>query len=196
MRATCGLSRTPTRCPMADRPGPTPRTPSRPSSRRGLRGLGHLAQAQGDMGTTGSTPTTSSLLVLPQRTRPRPWHRRHESPQPQQRLLTAPPVASLSVSITSLPASVAPGANATLSATTSPGATCTPTITYHSGTVSKAQGLGPQVATSGKVSWTWKVGSSTGSGISTAEVTCTLGSDSKSASKTFESRDAFGIARS
>jgi hypothetical protein len=81
---------------------------------------------------------------------------------------------------------VTPGAKATLNASTSPGATCTPTITYYSGTVSTAQGLGPKVATSGTVSWTWTVGSKTGAGASTAEVTCTLGSDSQSASKTFE----------
>ncbi len=151
-----------------------------------------LAQAQSDIGDhwvhayygiplsaspTNPLPTAAptAAVTAPPKTAP-----------PATPIVTSPPVASLSVHITSLPASVSHGANATLVAVTSPGATCTPTITYHSGTVSKAQGLGPQVATSGTVSWTWKVGSSTGSGTSTAEVTCTLGSDSASASKTFE----------
>jgi hypothetical protein len=146
-----------------------------------------LAQAQSDIGDhwvhayyvipLGASPTNPAPTAAPTA---------HVTSAPTTPAVTAPPAASLIVTITALPTSVAPGADATLSATTSSGATCTPTITYHSGTVSKAQGLGPQVATSGTVSWTWKVGSSTGSGTSTAKVTCTLGSDSNSASKTFE----------
>jgi hypothetical protein len=97
------------------------------------------------------------------------------------------PAASLSVSITGLPASVGHGANATLVAATSPGATCSASVTYASGTVSTAAGLQtqPVADSSGTVSWTWKVGASTGPGTSTASVTCSLGGDSASTSKTF-----------
>jgi hypothetical protein len=100
---------------------------------------------------------------------------------------TLAPGATFSVSITSLPASVGPGANATMSAQTLPGASCTGKVTYHSGTVSAASGLaGPRVAPStGTLSWTWKVGSTTGAGTSTAVVTCTLGGQTESDSQTF-----------
>jgi len=102
--------------------------------------------------------------------------------------VTSPPVTSLSVHITSLPASVGHGANATLVALTSPGATCSASVTYASGTVSTAAGLQtqPVAGSSGSVSWTWKVGSSTKPGTSTATVNCSLGGASASSSQTFE----------
>lgn len=101
---------------------------------------------------------------------------------------TAPPVATLSVSIAGLPASVKPGANATLVAVTAPGATCAASVRYASGTISTAAGLQthPVAGSTGQVSWTWKVGTTTGAGTATATVTCSLGGDSASASKTFE----------
>jgi hypothetical protein len=100
----------------------------------------------------------------------------------------APPVASLSVSITSLPASVSPGVNATLVALTAPGATCSASVRYASGTVSAAAGLKPQpvAGSSGGVSWTWKVGTSTKPGTSTATVSCHLGADTATAVQTFQ----------
>jgi hypothetical protein len=87
-----------------------------------------------------------------------------------------------------LPSSINRGANATMIAVTSPGATCSASVTYASGTVSTAQGLQtrPVAASSGSVSWTWKVGTSTKPGTSTAKVTCQLGSDSASDSANFE----------
>lgn len=96
--------------------------------------------------------------------------------------------AALTVTITSLPASVKHGANATLIALTSTGATCSVSVTYASGTVSAAAGLKPTrtAASTGKVTWTWKVGTSTKPGTSTATVSCTLGDDSGSASETFQ----------
>jgi hypothetical protein len=99
----------------------------------------------------------------------------------------APPVASLSVSITSLPASVSHGANATLVALTAAGATCSASVRYASGTVSAAVGLQPQpvAGSSGGVSWTWKVGTSTKPGPSTATVSCRLGTDTATAAQTF-----------
>jgi hypothetical protein len=110
----------------------------------------------------------------------------HITPRPSTPVATTQP-AALKVRITSLPASINHGANATLVAVTSPGATCRASVKYHSGTVSAAQGLKPKPVadSSGSVSWTWKVGTSTGAGTSTATVTCTLGGHSASTSKTF-----------
>ena len=98
------------------------------------------------------------------------------------------PVATLSVSITSLPASVSPGVNATLVAITAPGATCSTSVRYASGTISTAAGLKPQpvAGSSGGVSWTWKVGTSTKPGTSTATVSCRLGTDTATAAQSFE----------
>jgi hypothetical protein len=158
-----------------------------------------LAQAQGDIGDhwvhayygipLGASPTNplptaapTAAVTAPPKTAP------PKTAPPATPIVTSPPVASLFVTITALPTSVAPGADATLVAVTSPGAKCSASVTYASGTVSTATGLKPTPVadSSGKVSWTWKVGSSTKPGTSTAEVTCTLGSDSASASKTFE----------
>lgn len=101
---------------------------------------------------------------------------------------TAPPVSSLSVRITSLPASINHGANATMVAVTSPGATCSASVTYASGTVSAAAGLQthPVAGSTGQASWTWKVGTSTKPGTSTAIVTCSLGGTIASDSRAFE----------
>jgi hypothetical protein len=115
---------------------------------------------------------------------PTPAPTAHVTPKPAT---PTPKPSTLAVRITSLPASVAPSADATLVAVTSPGATCRVSVKYHSGTVSAAKGLKPvPVAdSSGTVSWTWTVGPSTGAGTSTATVTCTLGGHSASTSKTF-----------
>ena len=100
----------------------------------------------------------------------------------------AVPVASFSVSITSLAASVKHGANVTLVALTAPGATCGASVRYASGTVSTAAGLKPQpvVGSTGSVSWTWKVGTSTKPGMSTATVSCRMGTATATAARTFE----------
>jgi hypothetical protein len=101
---------------------------------------------------------------------------------------TSTPVdTTVSVRISGLPASVKHGANATLVASTTPGATCDASVTYASGTVSTAAGLKPELTApaSGTVSWTWKVGTSTKPGTSTATVTCSLGNGFDVASKAF-----------
>src|SRR5450830_1403239 len=100
----------------------------------------------------------------------------------------AVPVASFSVSITSLPASVKHGANATLLALTAPGGTCSASVRYASGTISTAAGLTPKpvAASTGDVSWTWKVGTSTRPGRSLATVSCRLGTDTATATQNFE----------
>ncbi len=99
----------------------------------------------------------------------------------------AVPVASLSVSITSLPASVKRGANPTLAALTSPGVTCSASVRYASGTVSTAAGLKPQPVsgTNGSVLWTWKVGTNTRPGTSLATVSCRLGTATATATQSF-----------
>ena len=99
-----------------------------------------------------------------------------------------PPAGTFSVRIASLPASVGHGANATLVAVATSGATCSASVTYASGTVSTAAGLQPQPVanSSGEVSWTWKVGTTTGPGTSTATVACRLGGESATATQQFQ----------
>ncbi len=101
--------------------------------------------------------------------------------------VVAPRPGTLVVRITSLPPSIVHGANATIRAITSPGATCRASVQYASGTVSSAKGLQtqPVADSSGAASWTWKVGSNTRAGMSTASVSCTLGGHSASQTKTF-----------
>jgi hypothetical protein len=141
-----------------------------------------LAQAQADIGDhwvhayygialPTSAPTAATTAVPPTQTVPP---------------ATAPP-SSLTVTITSLPASVAHGAYATMTAHTSAGASCTPTVIYASGTVSSSTSLVTEPAdSSGNVSWTWKVGSSTKPGTSTAQVSCTLAGDMATDSRDFQ----------
>lgn len=101
--------------------------------------------------------------------------------------LSSPADAAVTVRITALPAAVKHGANATLVASATPGSTCVASITYASGTVSTAAGLKTEVTApaSGTVSWTWKVGTSTKPGPSTATVTCSLGNGFDVTSKAF-----------
>ena len=67
----------------------------------------------------------------------------------------------LSLQIVSVTSPVSPGANATLVAQTISGANCDIDVYYKSG-ASTAQGLYPKTAdSSGRVSWTWKVGTRT-----------------------------------
>jgi hypothetical protein len=74
------------------------------------------------------------------------------------------PAPALSLKIVSVTSPVSPGANATLVAQTVPGANCDIDVYYKSG-ASTAQGLYAKTAdSSGRVSWTWKVGTRTTSG--------------------------------
>ena len=108
------------------------------------------------------------------------------TPTPATPVVTPRP-GTLVVRITSLPAYIAHGANGTMVAVTSPGAMCRASVQYASGTVSSAKGLQtkPVADSSGAASWTWKIGSSTKAGRSTASVSCTLGGHSASQTKTF-----------
>jgi RNA polymerase subunit RPABC4/transcription elongation factor Spt4 len=95
--------------------------------------------------------------------------------------------AGIAVEITSLPASITPGTDATLAALTSPGATCDAKVKYHMGPPAVPPGLlKKQVADpAGKVSWTWTVDLGTQSGDSTASVSCNLHGHAASKSKKF-----------
>jgi len=74
--------------------------------------------------------------------------------------------------IVSITSPISRGANVTLIAKTSPNASCSITAHYKSGP-STAAGLGPKTAdASGRVSWTWKVGSRTTPGTWGITVTC------------------------
>jgi hypothetical protein len=61
-------------------------------------------------------------------------------------------------------------------------------VTYASGTVSTAKGLAAEktASSAGKVSWTWTIGGSTGPGVATAEVECSMADDSASDSRDFQ----------
>lgn len=74
---------------------------------------------------------------------------------------TASPNTPLPLRIISVTTPVKPGGKATLIAETTQGATCTITVYYKSGP-SSASGLGSKQAdSSGRVSWTWTVGTNT-----------------------------------
>lgn len=78
---------------------------------------------------------------------------------------TSPPNIALPLRIVSVTSPVKAGSKATLVAETNPGAMCSITVYYQSGT-SSAAGLEPKSAdSSGRVSWTWTVGSRTTLGI-------------------------------
>lgn len=68
------------------------------------------------------------------------------------------------------------GGTATLVVQAPPGASCTITYTTPAGTLSTAAGLVPRTAnTSGQVSWTWTIGSSTRPGMGSVTVSCLPG---------------------
>jgi hypothetical protein len=130
---------------------------------------------------TGTAGPTDEPKATP--TEPPATEEPTSTPDPTEAKPAAP--TTFSVKISSLPALVKPGANVTLTAVTSPGAKCSASVTYASGHLSTAKGLVPEpvAGASGKVSWTWLIGTSTGAGTSTATVTCSLGDDSAAASK-------------
>ncbi|CAN5555098.1 hypothetical protein BH20CHL6_BH20CHL6_06660 [soil metagenome] len=93
------------------------------------------------------------------------------------------PDAGMTVGFTRLTTPIYRGSRATAAVSTKPGASCTITVTYKSG-VSRAAGLGRKTASStGRVSWTWTVGSSTTPGRWPVKVRCTKNGVSASATK-------------
>lgn len=113
---------------------------------------------------------------------------RPATPAPTGPKPTPEPVArstGLRVTIVSLTSPVARGSTASLSASTVPGAACTITVTYKSGP-SRAAGLVPKTASStGRVSWSWTVGTRTTPGAWPATVVCASGGATASSTKSF-----------
>ncbi len=80
----------------------------------------------------------------------------------------------LKIEVVSLTSPIPPGAMASITIQTFPGTDCTITVYYKSG-ASNAAGLGPQTAdASGKVTWSWKVGTRTTPGVWRIVVTASL----------------------
>ncbi len=94
--------------------------------------------------------------------------------------------ADLVITLISVTSPAAPFSDATLTISTTPGANCSIVIHYKSGP-SKAKGLVPKVASSsGRVSWTWRVGSNTTPGRWPIVVTCAKGTNSGELKTSFE----------
>jgi hypothetical protein len=91
--------------------------------------------------------------------------------------------ATWGVRFTSLTSPIGPGYYATAAVATHAGASCSITVTYYSGP-SHAAGLYPERASSsGRASWTWKVGTRTYAGSWPVTVSCTYGGSRHSATR-------------
>ena len=96
---------------------------------------------------------------------------------------TVPP--DLSIKKIALTASVARGATARLSIRTAGKADCSITVTYNSGP-SQASGLVNKIAdSSGRIMWSWKVGTRTARGSYPIDISCTKGEQTGWLSLTF-----------
>lgn len=94
--------------------------------------------------------------------------------------------ADLLVTLISVTSPAAPFTDATLTISTAPGANCSIVVHYKSGP-SRAKGLVPKAASgSGRVSWTWRVGSITTPGRWPIVVTCEKGADHGELRTSFE----------
>lgn len=91
---------------------------------------------------------------------------------PQISLASLRESSTISVSITSITSPINRGNYATVKVKTAAEAKCTITVTYSSGK-SKASGLEAKISNdNGRVSWTWKVGSSTKAGKYPVDISC------------------------
>jgi len=94
--------------------------------------------------------------------------------------------ADLLLTLISVTSSAASFSDATLTISTTPGAICSIVVRYKSGP-SRAKGLIPKMASgSGRVSWTWRVGSNTTPGRWPIVVTCEKGMDHGELRTSFE----------
>src|SRR6266851_3184884 len=85
--------------------------------------------------------------------------------------------ADLLITLISVTSPAAPFSDATLTVSTAPGANCSIVVHYKSGP-SRAKGLVSKVASSsGRLSWSWRVGSNTTPGRRPIVVTCEKGAD-------------------
>ena len=85
--------------------------------------------------------------------------------------LVLPAGAAARVRVVHLTSPINHGAYATLAVSVSSRATCSIVVNYKSGP-SHAQGLYPKATVSGRVSWTWKVGTNTTAGRWGIVVSC------------------------
>jgi hypothetical protein len=85
--------------------------------------------------------------------------------------LVLPSSALASVRLVGVTSPASPGSYATLTAAVAPGATCTIVVHYKSGP-SQAQGLYAKRSSSGRVRWTWMVGTRTTPGRWPITVSC------------------------
>jgi len=94
--------------------------------------------------------------------------------------------AEVPITLISVTSPAAPFTDATLTISTSSGANCSIVVQYKSGP-SRAKGLVPKVAnSSGRVSWTWRVGSNTTPGRWPIVVICEKGLDRGELRTSFE----------
>jgi hypothetical protein len=94
--------------------------------------------------------------------------------------------ADLLITLISVTSPAVPFTDATLTVSTAPGANCSIVVHYKSGP-SRAKGLVPKVASvSGRVSWTWRVGSNTTPGRWPIVVACEAGMDRGELRTSFE----------
>src|SRR5260370_12624404 len=94
--------------------------------------------------------------------------------------------ADVFITVISVTSPAAPFSDATLTVSTIPGANCSIVVHYKSGP-SRAKGLVPKVASSsGRVSWTWRVGSNTTPGRWPIAVTCDKDADHGELRTSFE----------
>jgi len=85
--------------------------------------------------------------------------------------LAVPASASARVSLVSVTSPASPGSYASIAASVSPAQSCSITVQYKSGP-SHARGLTPRRPTSGRVSWTWMVGTNTTQGRWPITISC------------------------
>jgi hypothetical protein len=83
--------------------------------------------------------------------------------------------ATWSVRFTGLTSPISPGSYATASVATHANATCSITVTYYSGPSHAAGLYTKRTSSSGRVSWTWKVGTRTYAGSWPVQVSCVYG---------------------
>jgi len=94
--------------------------------------------------------------------------------------------ADLLITLISVTSPAPPFSDATLAISTSPSANCSIVVHYKSGP-SRAKGLVPKVASSsGRVNWTWRVGSNTTPGRWPIIVICEKGMDHGELRTSFE----------
>ena len=162
----------------ADEPGCTPGTPPKPVS--GTYNYGYCTGADITTPPIGTHVSVTGPYVLDQ---DHGWMEIH----PVWRIVrlgstgaSGPPATG--VSIVSVTSPACRGCSATLVAKTSARAACDLSVTLPSGARSQSTGLGGATAdSSGRVQWTWRIGTRTTPGTATATVSC----GSHSASRAF-----------